>query len=157
VLARSACPNWFSGHSRRRWGLWHLLLMRLQLHLVMLTASLSITLWPLTPGKCPPCGHINALCREPPSCGVVLSAPGSLTMRTRRLVVTAVLVLAAGLAACSAPGPPSFRSVPDVASPTARALAVASTPRPARSTVIAPVRILPASPSSARLRLRYVT
>jgi hypothetical protein len=42
-------------------GLWHLLLMRLQLHLVMLTASSSVTLRPLNPGKCPPCGHINAL------------------------------------------------------------------------------------------------
>lgn len=78
-------------------------------------------------------------------------------MRTRRLVVTAVLVVAAGLAACSALGPPGSRGVPKVATTTARARAVASTPRPARSTVSAPVRIRPASPPSARLRLRYVT
>ena len=78
-------------------------------------------------------------------------------MRTRRLVVTAVLVVAAGLAACSAPGPPNSRSVPKVASTTTRARAVASIPRPVRSTVSAPVRILSASPPSARLRLRYVT
>ena len=84
-------------------------------------------------------------------------------MRTRRLVVTAVLVVTAGLAACSAPGRPNSRgvpSVPKVASTTARARTVASTPRPVRSTVSAPVRISPASPPSppsARLRLRYVT
>ena len=81
-------------------------------------------------------------------------------MRTRRLVVTAVLVVAAGLAACSTPGPPNSRGVPTVASTTARARAVASTLRPRRSTVSAPVRISPPSPPSppsARLRLRYVT
>ena len=79
-------------------------------------------------------------------------------MRTRWLAITAVLVVTAGLAACTAPGPPSSRSVPKVASTTAQAQAVPSTPSPVRSTVSAPpVRILPPSPPSARLRLRYVT
>ena len=78
-------------------------------------------------------------------------------MRTRRLVVTAVLVVAAGLAACSAPGPPNSRTVPKVASTTIRARAVASIPKPVRSSVSAPVRTLSAPPPSARLRLRYVT
>ena len=78
-------------------------------------------------------------------------------MRTRRLAVTAVLVVAAGLAAWIVLGPPNSRSVPKVASTTARARAVASTPRPVRGTGSAPVRILSASPPSARLRLRYVT
>ena len=78
-------------------------------------------------------------------------------MRTRRLVVTAVLAVAAGLAGWIALGPPSSRSVPEATTTTARARAVASTPGPARSTVSAPVGILSASPPSARLRLRYVT
>jgi hypothetical protein len=34
-----------------RMGLWHLLLLRWRLHLVMLTASSSITLRPFTPGN----------------------------------------------------------------------------------------------------------
>ena len=76
--------------------------------------------------------------------------------RTRRLVVTAVLVVAAGLAAWGALGPPGTRSVPKAATATARARVVANTPRPTR-TVNGPARILPASPPSARLRLRYVT
>jgi len=78
-------------------------------------------------------------------------------MWTRRLGLTAVLVVAAGLAACTAQGPPNSRSVPKVASTTARAQAIASTPGPMRSTVSAPARISSASPPSARLRLRYVT
>ena len=78
-------------------------------------------------------------------------------MRTPRLVVTAVLVVAAGLAFWIALGPPSSRAVPKATTTTARARVVTNTPRPTRSTVNAPVRILPASPPSARLRLRYVT
>ena len=78
-------------------------------------------------------------------------------MRTRPLAVTAVLVVAAGLAAGIALRPQSSPSAAKAATTTARARVVASTPRPARSTVSAPVTILPASPPSARLRLRYVT
>ena len=78
-------------------------------------------------------------------------------MRTRPLAVTAVLVVAAGLAAGIALRPQSSPSAAKAATTTARARVVASTPRSARSTVSAPVTILPASPPSARLRLRYVT
>jgi YVTN family beta-propeller protein len=78
-------------------------------------------------------------------------------MRMRPLAVTAVLVVAAGLAAGIALGPQNSRSAAKSATATARPRAVAGTPRPTRSAVGAPVMILPASPPSARLRLRYVT
>jgi YVTN family beta-propeller protein len=78
-------------------------------------------------------------------------------MRTRPLAVTAVLVVAAGLAAGIALGSQNSRSPAKAATATARPRAVASTPRSTRSTVGAPVPILPAWPPSARLRLHYVT
>jgi YVTN family beta-propeller protein len=90
-----------------------------------------------------------------PSFGVVRDARGSLTMRTHPLVRMAVLVVAAGLAACIGPGSQGSRSAHKVAT-TARERAVAGTPRSTRSTVRAPVMMLPASPPSARQRLRYV-
>lgn len=70
-------------------------------------------------------------------------------MRMRLLVITLGLVVATSLVACKAQ-----RSLD--ASATPRPRAVTSTPTPARSTASPPAIILPPSPPSPRLRLRYV-
>lgn len=75
-------------------------------------------------------------------------------MRMRLPAVTAVLVVAAGLAALITIGLQKSRDAHHAA-PTLRPRAAAVTPRPARSTGGAPVTI-PAGPPSPRLRLHYV-
>lgn len=71
--------------------------------------------------------------------------------------MVAVVLVAAGLAAWIALGLAGSRGTDTSATTSARQRAVASTPSPARSTASALVKIPPAGPSSARLRLRYVT
>ncbi len=71
-------------------------------------------------------------------------------MRTRLPVVTLVLAVATGLAACTAQNSRD-------ASATARPRATSSTPKPTRSPASTPTPTLPPSPPSASLRLRYVT
>lgn len=78
-------------------------------------------------------------------------------MRARLLVVTVVIVVAAAFAAWLGLGRQSSRGAEKAPATTARQRADASTPPPERSTHRAPVKKVPASPPSARLRLRYVT